>query len=172
MIPYDKMFISCVLEDIDPILPHFHFMFLDRYWSHITKFPSRVCDRYWSHSQFSKNIKRTFGIIRPCLFHDFQDFSFHVLEDIDLIFKISTVLNGSLGFVGRRLLHFRNCCFPKFENSQDNIFENNFGSFLICLRYLGVSKMKYNWFWQAWSRPPALKIMKIVDCRVFQNEAE
>ena len=56
--------ISCFLEDSDPIWQNVHFMFFERYWSHIqdfhligiTKFPTHVFSKIWiPYTTFSFN---------------------------------------------------------------------------------------------------------------------
>ena len=64
LIPYYHISISCFLEDIDPILPNFHFMFSGRSWYHI--------------QAFLKSIRRIFGICRLRLFHNNPSFRFRV----------------------------------------------------------------------------------------------
>ena len=130
---YYHNFISWYLKDIDPILPNSHFMFLDRYWSHISKFPFQV---FWKRlipdSRFSKILHGSSRLFGPHLFHKLQ-------KDRCSI-----------------------CC------DSQNLFVGNYPEcFLHCLKYLGVSKDKHNWFGGAWTRPPSPKIIKIMTFRVF-----
>ena len=70
---------SIFLEDIDPILPNFQFMFSWRYWHRIQYQISISC--------FLEDIDPVFNISNSCF-----------LEDIDPIFKIFQIFNGFSGF--------------------------------------------------------------------------
>ena len=47
------------------------------------------------------------------------------------------------------------------RSAQHNIINNSFIFLLDCLKYLGVSNVENNWFWEAWSRPPGPKTIQI-----------
>ena len=88
--------ISCLLIDVDPILPNVHFMFFDRYCSQISKFPFHVSDRYWSHIQYFKNIDGSLEFIGLCLVQLLKSLDFRDCAISKICFKC---FGGSLNYL-------------------------------------------------------------------------
>ena len=58
-------------------------------------------------------------------------------------------------------------CDVPFLGVPRNIIKKGFGFFLNDLKCLGVSKDKWYWCWETWSRPPGPKTMQMKAFRVF-----
>ena len=90
---------SCFLEDIDTMLPHFHFMFFRRYryrTQDVQSFPFHVFGRSCTHIQdFQECITRLFDIV---LFSNNKKFDFQNVEISEQVFFQKLVLGCFLDF--------------------------------------------------------------------------
>ena len=82
--------------------------------------------------------------------------------DINLVFNMfKNILDRSSGLFGTHLFgNARMFRFPKCYISK-HIFKNKLRSPRITWRNFGVPQIKYNWFWESWSRSLGPKTMKI-----------
>ena len=68
----------------------------------------------------------------------------------------------SEGLLGRATIENSLICdFRCFEIFQRISSRNDVVCFLYLSEYLGVPKIKYNWFWESWSRPLGPKSMEM-----------
>ena len=110
-----------------------------------------VSGRYWSH--MTKFPFRVFGLILISHIQDFQELSKWIFRT----FRAHLFQN----------IHFVE--FQEFEISQNSIFQRWFVIVLELIKVLGVSKDKWYWFWDSWSRPRGPNTMKIMTCPVLQK---
>ena len=119
------IYMSCFLEDIDPILPKVHFMFFDIF--HIQDLPPNFqfvfFDRYWSHIQESQEFPS--HVFRNILIPDsIPNVDFMVFYRYrSHIQNFQNRLDGSSGLFAPCHFHlFENVRFPKSWDFQTYYF--------------------------------------------------
>ena len=101
-----------------------------------------------------------------CNFMFFDRYWSHIQDSREFIRRVLRIVGTRL-FKQNAILDF-----PKILKFLKHVFEHDLRCVLKCLQYLGVAKVKHDWFWGPWSWPLGPKIMNMRLFGFLESETE